>query len=468
MGKDMTKGHPAKLIVLFTLPMLLGNIFQQFYSMADTLIVSQTIGMDALAAVGSTGSITFLIIGLATGLTSGLAVITAQRYGEKNEEGIRRNLAASVVISIVMTILLTIFSVALTRPILEWMQTPAEIIDYAYDYLVVIFAGIGATMAFNLLSNVLRAVGDSKTPLLFLVITSVLNIGLDYVFILFFQTGVEGAGYATVISQFVASILCVIYIKKKIPLLRIYKEDWQAVGSEFMQHLKIGLPMGFQSSIIAIGAITLQVTLNQLGADSVAAYTAADKINGIATLPLQSFGVTMATYTAQNYGAKKYDRIWNGVTQVSKIVLVYSLVAGIVLTFFGESISILFVGSGNQEVLNMTNTYFLTNATMYGLLALLFVYRYTLQGLGNSMAPTVAGIMELICRVIAALVLSNMFGFAGATIANPLAWLGALVPLFLAYYPTKRELSGRVKQTSNDATQVNTKPSRKLAFLGVK
>lgn len=445
MGKDMTKGNPVKLIVLFTLPMLLGNIFQQFYSMADTLIVSQTIGVDALAAVGSTGSITFLVLGLAIGLTAGLAVITAQRFGEKDEAAIRRNLATSIVISTVISIILTVISVWYTRDLLVWMKTPPEIIDYAYDYLVVIFAGIGASVLFNLLSNVLRAVGDSRTPLLFLVVTSILNIVLDYAFILFFNMGVAGAGYATVISQVIASILCLIYIAKKIPLLRIYKEDWAAVGKETALHLKLALPMGFQYSIIAIGSIALQVTLNQLGSESIAAYTAASKIDGIATLPLQSFGVTMATYAAQNYGAKEYDRIWEGVNKIIKIVLVYSVAVGAILSIWGDTFSTLFVGSGNPHVLGMTNTYFLTNATLYGLLALLFIYRYTLQGLGNSMAPTIAGVMELVARVLAAVFLSKAFGFAGASIANPLAWLCALPPLMMAYYPLKRELSGRKK-----------------------
>lgn len=468
MGQDMTKGNPTKLILLFTLPMLLGNIFQQFYSMADTFIVSQTIGMDALAAVGSTGSITFLIIGLATGITAGLAVITAQRYGEKDEAAIRRNLAVSIVISVIMTIILTAFSVPLTRTILEWMQTPVEIIDYASDYLVVIFAGIGATMTFNLLSNILRAVGDSRTPLIFLIVASVLNIVLDYVFILGIGMGVEGAGYATVISQLVASIFCLIYIKKHIPMLRIYKEDWQAVGSEMMNHLRVGLPMGFQYSIIAIGSIVLQIALNRLGADAIAAYTAASKIDILATLPLQSFGVTMATFAAQNYGAKQYNRIWDGVSRVNKIVVSYSLLMAVVLVVWGQSFSAIFLGVQSAEIQSMTHTYFLTNATFYVLLALLFVYRYTLQGLGNSVAPTFAGIMELICRVIGAITLSNLFGFAGAAIANPLAWVGALIPLILAYRLTKRELSGRASHSSEEEWQADTKNARKLAWLGIK
>lgn len=445
MGQDLTKGNPMKLILLFTLPILLGNLFQQFYSMADMLIVSQTLGVQSFAAVGATGSITALIIGLAIGLTAGLSVITSQRYGQKDEAGIRRNLASSVLISAGASIVLTILSVLFARPILVFMQTPAELIEEAYAYVVVMFAGIGATVMFNLLSNVLRAIGDSKTPLIFLAVTSITNIALDYVFILFLGTGVEGAAYATIISQLIASLLCLLYIWKYIPLLRIHKEDWKVSADEIKEHLRIGLPMGFQSSIIAVGAIALQITLNRLGADAVAATAAASKINGFATMPLLSFGITMATYTAQNFGANKIDRIWEGVNKVIKVVLAYSMVMGIVLVLFGSTFSKIFVGSENTAVLELVDTYFLTNATFYFLLALLFIYRYTLQGFGKSAAPTAAGLMELVGRIISAALLSHPFGFAGVSIANPLAWLGALVPLMGSYYMLKRSMEGKTK-----------------------
>lgn len=445
MGQDLTKGNPMKLILLFTLPILLGNLFQQFYSMADMLIVSQTLGVESFAAVGATGSITALIIGLAIGLTAGLSVITSQRYGQKDEAGIRRNLASSVLISAGSSIVLTIFSVLFARPILVFMQTPAELLDGAYAYVVVMFAGIGATVMFNLLSNVLRAIGDSKTPLIFLALTSIMNIALDYLFILFLGTGVEGAAYATILSQLVASLLCLLYIWKYIPLLRIHKEDWKVSVDEIKEHLRIGLPMGFQSSVIAVGAIALQITLNRLGADAVAATAAASKINGFATMPLLSFGITMATYTAQNFGANKIDRIWEGVHKVIKVVLAYSMVMGIILVLFGSTFSRVFVGSENTVVLELVDTYFLTNATFYFLLALLFIYRYTLQGFGKSAAPTAAGLMELVGRIISAALLSHPFGFAGVSIANPLAWLGALVPLMGSYYMLKRSMEGKTK-----------------------
>lgn len=448
MGQDMTKGSPLKLILLFTLPVLLGNLFQQFYSMADTLIISQTLGVQSFAAVGSTGSITALIIGLAIGLTAGLSVITSQRYGQKDKAGIRKNLAASVLISFGVSILLTIVSMMFARPILVFMKTPPELIEEAYKYVIINFAGISVTVFFNLLSNVLRAIGDSKTPLIFLAITSVLNIVLDYVFILGFNTGVEGAAVATIISQLIASLLCLVYIWRNIPILRIYKEDLKVSAAEIKEHLSIGLPMGFQNSIIAMGSLAIQMTLNQLGANAVAATAAANKINNFATMPLQSFGITMATYTAQNYGADKIDRVWEGVNKVIKVVLGYSGVMAILLILFGSTLSKIFLGESNPEMFRLVDIYFLTNATFYFLLALLFIYRYTLQGFGKSTAPTAAGIMELFSRVLTAVTLVAPFGFAGVSIASPLAWFGALIPLMGSYYMLKRQMQGKTKVPS--------------------
>lgn len=450
MGQDMTKGSPISLIIRFTLPMLLGNVFQQFYSIADTYIISQTLGVNAFAAVGATGSVNFLILGLAIGLTAGLSVLTAQRYGKRDYAALRRNLAASVIISTVASVILTLFSVLYARPILEFLRTPNNLIDDAYAYIVVIFAGIGASVLFNLLSNVLRAIGDSKTPLMILAVSTLINIVLTYFFILVFNMGVEGAAWATIFSQLISSLLCLVHIWKKVPTLRIYKEDWKVSKKEYIRHLQIGLPMGFQSSIIAIGSMTIQVTLNGLGGTAVAAMTASDKINGIATMPLASFGITMATYAAQNYGAGKMDRIWKGVSQISRVVFVYSLVMGALLVVFGRQFASAFIGTTDMDILNHVHTYFLTNATFYFLLAMLFILRYTLQGLGQSTAPTAAGLMELASRVLASLFLVGTFGFAGVAIANPLAWAGALIPLGISYSLTKKRLTAQANEIEEE------------------
>ena len=441
MAKDMTSGKPIKLIWNFTIPLLIGNLFQQLYNMADTFIVGRTIGVHALASVGSTGSIIFLILGFANGLTAGLAIPLAQRYGAKNYSGVKRSFYVSILISAVVAILLTILSMVFCRQILEIMQTPAEIIDGAYDYLMVIFAGIFSSMAFNLLSNIFRSIGDAKTPLYFLVIACIMNIILDVVFIAGFGMGVEGAGYATVLSQIFSALACILYIWKKIPILRLNSKDFVAESSDVREHVRISFPMAFQSSIIAIGAIIIQITLNQLGATAVAAYTAAQKIDQVAILPMMSFGVTMATFVAQNYGAKKYDRIWRGVRDCIKLSLTFAISVGIILNLFSPIFIRAFVGVGHEEVVELGAIYFITNGTMYSLLSLLFIYRYTLQGVGKTFTPTVAGIMELCMRAFAAVVLSNLYGYTGATMANPLAWLGSLIPLMIAYYLFKNKFA---------------------------
>ena len=439
MAKDMTSGKPIKLIWNFTIPLLIGNLFQQLYNMADTFIVGRTIGVHALASVGSTGSIIFLILGFANGLTAGLAIPLAQRYGAKNYSGVKRSFYVSILISAMVAILLTILSMLFCRQILEIMQTPVEIIDGAYDYLMVIFAGIFSSMAFNLLSNIFRSIGDAKTPLYFLVIACIMNIILVVVFIAGFGMGVEGAGYATVLSQIFSALACILYIWKKIPILRLNSKDFVAESSDVKEHVRISFPMAFQSSIIAIGAIIIQITLNQLGATAVAAYTAAQKIDQVAILPMMSFGVTMATFVAQNYGAKKYDRIWRGVRDCIKLSLTFAISVGIILNVFSPIFIRAFVGVGHEEVVELGAIYFITNGTMYSLLSLLFIYRYTLQGVGKTFTPTVAGIMELCMRAFAAVVLSNLYGYTGATMANPLAWLGSLIPLIIAYYLFKNK-----------------------------
>lgn len=439
--KDMTQGSPIKLIIMFTIPLLIGNLFQQFYNMADTLIVGRTIGVNALAAVGSTGSIMFFIIGFAQGLTAGLSIITAQRFGAKDIAGVRKSVGTSFWISIVFTIVLTILSIVFTKPALVMMNTPVEILDDAYSYLIVINAGVGAAVLFNLLANLLRALGDSRTPLLFLVIASILNIVLDLVFILVFKMGVAGAGLATVISQLFSCLLCLIYIHKKVPLLQFKTADWSIDWTFIGQHMRVGFPMGFQASIIAIGAIILQITLNGLGALSVAAYTAAQKIDMLATQPMNSFGVTMATFAAQNFGANRIDRIRLGVKQCILLSGSFSILVGVLVIVAGPAAVSLFVGQGQEQLLDLSGQYFLANGTTYLLLSLLFIYRFSLQGLGQSFIPTVAGIMELLMRVVAAMFLSALIGFPGACLANPLAWLGALIPLGTAYYLSMKKLS---------------------------
>lgn len=462
MTKTLTQGNPAKLILFFSLPLIVGNIFQQFYSMADTLIVGRTIGVEALAAVGCTGSITFFILGFVNGLTSGLSIITAQKFGSGNEHAVRKSFAASILISIAAAVVMTILAVVLARPLLELLQTPGEIIDDAYSYLVIIFLGIPATVLFNLLSNIIRALGDSKTPLYFLIFACCVNIVLDFAFILCLHTGVAGAGIATVLSQLLSGVLCVIFICRKAPLLWIKKEDFKMHYKIITAHLAVAFPMAFQMSIIAIGSLMLQFALNGLGSISVAAYTASQKIDSIATMPMNSFGTAMATYAAQNYGAGETERIRKGVFQCILMSVSFSIVMGIVNIFAGSQLTSLFVGAGETQVLSLSQTYLTINSSMYFVLALLFIYRFTLQGLGKSFFPTVAGVMELIMRAIGALILTNLFGFAGACASNPLAWLGACIPLAAAYYKTMKQIE---KGESSRYIKVSFSPAHALKSI---
>lgn len=434
MTKNMTEGKPAKLILMFALPLIIGNIFQQFYSLVDTLIVGRTIGVNALAALGCTGSLNFFVLGFIMGFANGLAILTAQRFGAENTEGVKRSFAASILLSIGMSVIITILALLLVRPAMELLQTPEEIMEDAVAYIQIIFAGLAASVFFNLTSNMIRALGDSRTPLVFLILACCVNIVLDLVFITVFHMGVEGAAYATIISQVLSGIWCFRYIRKKMPDLWVEKRHFMAFAKEAKEHIVLGLPMGFQMSIIAIGSLTLQFALNSLGATSVAAVTAAQKIDSIATMPLNSLGAAMATYSAQNYGAQRLDRIRTGVFQCALISVGISILMGAVNFFAGDELTAIFVGKGETEVLSLAKIYLCINGTLYWVLALLFVYRFTLQGLGDSVTPTIAGVMELLMRAGAALFLVGPFGFTGAVAANPLAWIGACIPLGFAYY----------------------------------
>ncbi len=451
MIKDLTRGNPAKLIVLFAIPLLIGNLFQQFYHIVNAFIVGRTIGVHALAAVGCTASLVFLIIGFVFGFTNGMAIVLAQRFGAGDLDGVRKSFATNLILGGIVTVFMTVLGELFVRPLLVLMQTPAEILDQAHGYLRIVFLGLGTLVFFNVLSSCLRAVGNSRAPLGYLVVACIVNILLDLLFILGFRMGVEGAALATVLAQLLAGLLCVPYVWKKGSVFRLAKADWKITGTDLWEHLRIGLPMGFQPSIIATGIIILQFSLNGLGAIPVAAYTAAQRIELFATLPLMSFGMAMATYTAQNLGAKQYQRIRSGVFQCTAISLIFSFSIGLVMIFCGRSLAGLFITS-NPEALDLSAKYLTVGGMTYFVLGLLFIFRYTLQGLGQNMVPTIAGIMELVMRVFAALFLIGPLGFFGVCLANPLAWLGSSVPLIIAF-----AWSARRKRTAQplDKTLIN-------------
>ncbi|MDR2053298.1 MAG: MATE family efflux transporter [Treponema sp.] len=431
MTKNLTVGNPALLIISFAIPLFIGNLFQQFYNMADTLIVGRTIGVSALAAVGCTGSINFFILGFVWGFTQGTSIITSQRFGAGDEAGVRRSFAVSIFLSVAVTLVLTAVSVITARKFLVLMRTPAEILDGAYNYIIVIYWGIAASVIFNLFSNMMRAVGDSKTPLVILVIACIINIILDFVFILVFHTGVEGAAYATVIAQVISGLLCIPVIRKKLPVLSVRREDWRFSRAEVLRHLKVAFPMGFQLSIIAIGVVAVQFAVNSLGTLAVAAFTAGGKIEQLGTMPMGSFGAAMTTYVAQNYGARKVDRIQKGIFQCLVFSGIFSVLIAVIFFLAGPSLTAIFVGR-DPEVISLAHTFLKIEGSCLVLLSCLFVCRQSLLGLSDGFTPTVAGIMELVMRMFGAVMLPRYIGFAGVCWAGPLAWLGAAAPLFIA------------------------------------
>ncbi len=433
-AKDMTTGEPFKLILMFSVPLLLGNIFQQFYSMVDTIIVGKIIGTQALAAVGTTGPLNFLVLGFASGITSGFAVLVAQRFGAGDEKGMRKAVASAAELALLFTVVLTLLASFGAKTLLRMINTPDDIFQDAHSYVVVIFGGLCTMMLYNLLACILRALGDSRTPLYFLIISSVLNIVLDLVFILNFHMGVAGAAWATVVSQGVSGILCFIYMAKKFPILHLTREDFKADSWMYGRHLFIGLPMAFQFSITAVGTVILQGALNLFGSTAIAAYTAASKVEALVTQPAVTFGVTMANYSGQNLGADRIDRIKEGVIKCTILTLCFSTAASLILTFFGEDLTRLFVDGNKPEIVETSMTYLRIAAVFFPFLHVIFVFRNMLQGVGKSLMPLLVGGFELIARAVVAFTLPGVIGFTGICLAGPIAWMSAAIPLGITYF----------------------------------
>lgn len=434
MAKELTHGSPARLIFFFSLPLLCGNAFQQIYSMVDTIIVGRTLGVGALAGVGATGSILFLILGFVIGMATGFSIICAQRFGARDRLGLRRSFLASLILCAFIAVVMTAGGVAAARPILVLMNTPADILGDAVSYLEITMWGVGVTLLFNILSSTITALGDSRSPLFFLIIACTLNIFLDLLFILSFGMGVGGAALATVLSQGISALLCAGFIVFKVPWLHFTSGDFRHLGRALnCRLLRTGLPMGFQTSVIAIGVI-IQAALNTLGTEAVAAFTSALRINSMGVMPLMSFGLAMATYTGQNLGAGRPDRILLGVRHGCYLALAYSCVAAAIAFLAGEPLMRVFVGQGQENVVGMGSLYLRVQGTMYWVLGLLFIFRNTLQGLGNSLVPTIAGIGELVMRFIAAFFVIPAIGIMGVCISSPMAWAGSCLPLAIAYF----------------------------------
>ncbi len=435
--RDMTTGSSMKNIIKFCLPLMLGNLFQQFYNMADIIIVGQFVGKTALSAVGSVGSLNFMIIGGVTGLCTGFSVPIAQRFGAGDYKSLKKYVANIVYVSVALGAVITACAVLGTHPLLRLLNTPEVIYKDAYNYIVIIFAGIGATMFYNILASIVRALGDSKTPLYFLVFSSLLNIGLDILFITQFNMGVRGAAVATIFAQFVSGVLCLIYIKKKFPILKVGKELWGVDFSYISNLLKNGVPMALQFSITAIGSVMLQSCVNGLGEDIIAAVTIGGKTQLMITLPSETIGATMAVFCGQNLGAGKIDRIKKGIRASVILAGIYTVIGFCVARFLGPYISLLFISGDEAGVIALAQQYINMGSFFYFILSILFVFRNSLQGLGYSATAMIAGIFELAARAVMGFGFVNTIGYAAACVANPVAWIAAdvfLIPAFFVVY----------------------------------
>ena len=405
MTKDMTKGSPFKLILGFAFPMLLGMLFQQFYNLVDTMIVGKTLGVSALAGVGATSSINFMIIGFCMGICNGFAIPVAQQFGAGKYSELRKYVFNGYICSAVFAVVMTALSVVFCAPILRLLNTPDDIFMHAYNYIVIIFAGIPTVFLYNIVSGIIRSLGDSKTPVYFLVLSSVINIVLDFILIIYAKMGVAGAGIATVISQLVSGVGCTIYMYKKFDILKANRQE-NVVRKRYVVNLcYIGVPMGLQYSITAIGSTILQSAVNGLGSSYVAAMTAGSKMFNFTCCPFDALGSTMATYGGQNVGAGKIDRLGKGIRAAMIIGAVYSVVALVVLFFTTDYIALLFVDAAEVEIIRLTRRFILASALFYIPLTGVNVYRFCIQGMGYSVFAILAGVFEMLARTLVAIFL---------------------------------------------------------------
>ena len=387
MTKDMTMGSPLRMILLFSVPVLLGNIFQQFYNMVDTIIVGQYLGEDALAAVGSTGCLMFLVLGFANGIAQGFGVMVSHAFGAKDFKLLKHYVALSLILTAIVSLLLTIPTVAASRQFLILMKTPDNILGLADSYIKVIFAGILLTMSYNVAAGILRGIGDSKTPLYFLILSSFLNIVLDLFLIVVVKLGTAGAAYATIIAQGVSALLCFIYMFRKFDILKTSREDYYLDGYGVFNMLSIGIPMALNYSITAIGTMILQGAVNIFGSSVVAAFTAASKVENLSTQTMPTLGTAIATYCGQNLGAGKYKRIYEGMRSFFMLPLAW-----------------------------------------------IFLYRNALQGLNRGLVPMLSGVVEMVCRIIVIAVTLNPFGYWAVRLASPITWLFTGILLIVTYF----------------------------------
>lgn len=448
--KDMTRGNPTKLILSFCLPIIAGNLFQQFYSLVDTLVIGQVEGVTALAAVSAAGWLDWTVLGLAMGMAQGFAIQIAQSFGAGDYAGLRRAAGQSLLLSALLTVVLTALSEALLWPVLLLLRTPENTIALTCQYLRVIFGGVVFVMAFNLLSGFLRSLGDSHTPLIAMTTAALCNIGLDILFVAVFRWGVNGVSIATVLSQCLSSLICLLALRKT-SVIRISRADWKPDLRMMRRLMILGVPVAFQNLIISIGGLVLQRVVNGFGFIFMAGFNAATRLTGLIELAGNSLGSAVGTFAGQNLGARKLDRVRLGLRRSAQIAVGLALAVALLIVFFGRSVLSLFINDDPalvEQVLTVGCRYLYVASSGLFMLYLLFVYRSTLQGLGDTVTPMVSGVIELVMRIGNALLLPLLIGEWGVYFAEISAWIGAAIFLIWGYYRRMRLLSVQLGEPS--------------------
>lgn len=432
--RNLTQGKIFSQILFFAIPVIIGKLLQELYNVVDTLIVGQTLGEIKLAAVGSTSSLNFFALGFFIGLSAGCSVITSQHFGAGNIKQIKKSVAAHILIGIISSAVLTVAFVFLVNPFLTMLGTTKETFDYASRYLTIIYLGIPATMLYNLTASLLRSVGDSKTPLYLLLFSSVLNVGLDLLFIVVFKWDVAGAAIATVVSQLISAVLCCIYICFKVKLLLPTKESFTSIGRMVADELKVGCPMGLQNSVISIGMMVLQYFVNQFGSYAVAGYTIGNRVQMLVQNPMNSMSMVIATFAGQNEGAGKYDRIRKGVNYCLILCITYAIAVGALTMLFATPITGIFTSNSSQQTIDYSVQFIFWNCPFEFTLGMLFIYRGTIQGLKNGIIPMIGSLIEVLMRICAPVILSSIIGYISICVAGPAAWTASMLLMLAVYY----------------------------------
>ena len=448
MEVDMTKGNPFPIILKFMIPLFIGNVFQQLYNMADTIIVGRFVSSDALAAVGATGNIMFLVLGFSQGLCTGFTVLTAQAFGAQNYKRVKRSVANGILLALIVIILVTALSVSLMRPLLHLMNTPVNIYNDSLTYITIICLGTVASVYYNLLSAYIRAIGNSRVPLYFLIFSACINVILDLVFIVFGHMGVAGAAWATNISQGLSALLCLIFIRTKVPVLWPNASDWRINIIDTKHQMSVGIPMALQFAITASGTMVMQSAINLFGSTAVAAYTAANKLHNVMTQEMPAMGQAIATYCGQNYGYGDSSRISKGIRAAVIIEIIYSIIGAIGSNLLLKPVmSIFFASSGSDAVqgtaaaldtitlmMPWASTYIRIATMFYIPLSFIFIFRNAMQGCGHGFLPMMGGVVEFFARLVVALIAMHVMSFPLAVFCDPAAWLAAGVFTAVAYH----------------------------------